>query len=267
MNPGGFYVETAMYLVAPYREPLNQMTDITNTILSSPGDNLSQTVTVPNLKLHYLDIPAAFTGGEILIKANNCLELRYFLSKSSSVLLNHREGIGGFFELMFLNDQHNYSRASAQQNQVGFSVGASLNITEDLTNLKSRFGAVTNNYLYFFCPFLKEGSENSTFEVQVILNKNPVELKDGAQLEDAIIKENTGGDSSSNSLVANRTIEQRVQDIIREVKGDGQAAGVRQRMEESPQKYFEVIQRNASVELWSKNGADVKKVLSIPQCF
>jgi hypothetical protein len=31
-------------------------------------------------------------------------------------------------------------------------------------------------------------------------------------------------------------------------------------MEESPSKYYEVIERNGSVDLWSEGGSDVKKV-------
>lgn len=254
-------MDTALYLISPYREPLNKMSDVSNTILSSPGDNLSSTITVSDHKLHYLDIPSSFTGGEVLIKLNNCLELRYFFSKTNDVLLNHRDGIGGFFELMFMNDQHDYSKEKAKQTHSILSNGATLNITEDLTDLRSRFPGQTNNYLYFFCPFIKEGVDSADFEIQIILNKNPVELKDAEQLEQELIAENTGETSTNNNtLVANRTLEQRIMDIIREVKGDGQAAGVRTRMEESPDKYFEVIERNGSVDLWTKGGSDVKKV-------
>jgi hypothetical protein len=138
-----------------------------------------------------------------------------------------------------------------------------LNITEDLINLQSRFGNTTNNYLYFFCPFIKVGAESAEFEVQVILNKNPTELKDKDDLENNIVKENEGESTEPSVNTGNQTPGQRMIDIIKQVKGDGVISGVRTRMEESPSKYYEVIQRDASVQLWDKESSDVKTVIQI----
>lgn len=249
-----------MYLIAPYREPLNKYKEPTGTILSSPGDNLSQNESIPELKLHYFDFPASFTGGEVIIQKNNCLELRYFFSKQNNVVLNWRDGIGGFYELMFLNNEHDYTKNKSKQDQSKLVEGSTLNITQDLIDLQSRFGNNTNNYLYFFCPFIKVGAESAQFEVQLILNKNPTELKNREELEEQIIRENEGGDTNITPISGNQTPEQKVIDIIKQVKGDGQIEGVKKRMEESPGKYYEVIQRDVLINVWQKDSADVKTV-------
>jgi hypothetical protein len=256
-------VDAALYLIAPYREPLNKYKEPSGTILSSPGENLSQTENIPELKLHYFDLPATFTGGEILIQKNNCLELRYFFSKQNNVVLNWRDGIGGFYELMFLNNEHDYTKSKSKQDQSKFVEGATLNITQDLIDIQSRFGNTTNNYLYFFCPFVKVGSDSAEFEVQVILNKNPTELKDKDELEDKIVRENEGDTTSAPPNQGNQTPEQKIIDIIKQVKGDGQVEGVKKRMQESPSKYYEVIQRDVSVDVWAKESSDVKTVSHI----
>lgn len=260
MNPGGLHVETALYLVAPYRNPLNRMKQPGGSILSSPSDQLSHTETIPELKLHYFAIPSGFTGGRVSLLKNPCSELRYFFSKTSDVVLNWRDGIGGFYELMFLNGQHNYTRQSAQQDQSGFAPGASFDITAELTDMRSLYGDQTTTYMYLFCPFIAADASSAEFELQVILDKQPVALKDKDKLELDQANDNLGPESPLPAAPVRVSLSQRVVDIIKQVKGEGNPDLVRKRMEESPSTYFEVIQRDLSVDLWSEDAADVKRV-------
>lgn len=258
VNPGGGYVETALYLISPYRNALNAMRAPGGVMLNSAGDQLSQEESVPALKLHYFGLPAGFTGGELQILANPCLELRVFFSKSSDVVLNWRDGIGGFFELLFLSGQHDYARSSAGQDQASFAPGASVNLTPALSDMRSRFGGQTTTFLYVFCPFLKADAASAEFRARLVLNKNPVELKDPALLEAAIVSDNEG--SAGDSAPVKATFQSRIENIVAQVRGEGSPALVRKRMEEAPAKYYEVVRRDASVDLWGADSADVKKV-------
>ena len=195
--------------------------------------------------------------------------MRYFMSKTSDVKINWREAIGGFYELMFLNDQNDYWKTKAKQNQSQFYNAATIPLTQDLTHLKSRFGDNTNNFIYFFCPFINPDAQSAEFEIQFILNKNPIELKNKDILDNEVYLYNTGQatpDSQNGSSTQNpfnsdvKSMSQKAVDIIKEVKGDENVEGVRKRMEEAPEKYFEVIQRDVKADLWNKKSADVKNV-------
>lgn len=256
-------METALYLVAPYRNNLNKMKPPTGSILSSPNDQLSHIETIPEIKLHHFALPGGFTGGKISILKNPCLELRYFFSKTNDVVLNWRDGIGGFFEIMFLNGQHNYTRNNAKQDQSRFTPGASFEITSELTDMRSLFGDQTTTYLYMFCPFLKADATSAEFELQVILDKQQVPLKDKNKLEMEMENINNNSSQISASNPVRVSLSQKVVNIIEQVKGDGNVDGVRKRMENSPQTYSEVIQRDVFVDLWHKNAAKVKTVENV----
>ena len=185
------------------------------------------------------------------------------MSKTNDIGLSLRDGIGGFYELMFYNDKHDYWKSKAKQNQSLFSKGASIKLTEGLTHLKTRFGDQTNNFIYFFCPFINTNAQSAEFEIQFILNKNPVTLEDKSTLDQEVFNNNSGQITSGTSSGSNdiSTILTRARDIITEVKGDGNISGIKKRMEESPGKYYEVLERNIKVDLWDQTSkTDVKKV-------
>jgi hypothetical protein len=227
-------------------------------MLSAPGDSLSETVTIPGLKLHSLEISQTFTGGTITIKKNNCLELRYFLSKTNDVVLSQRDGIGGFFEIRFQNEQHDYWKTKAKLDQSTVADGSIVDITKDLSHLRGRFGVETKNYLYLFCPFIKVGAEDADFELQIDLNKNPVELEDKSVLENEVFAINQGKEVSEEQSV--KSPQDKIKDIINEVKGDGVSLGVKERMENAVSKYYEVSLHEIDVSLGGENDNDVKKV-------
>ena len=218
-------------------------------MLSSPGDILTETVKVPEPKLHFLEIPAQFTGGTITFKKNPCIELRMFLSKSNAVMISQRSGIGGFFEIRFRNEQHDYWKTKAKMDQSTMTAGANVDITESLTHLKSRFGAETMNYLYFFCPFLKVGAEDFELELQVDLNKNPVELKDKEELDAQVMAINEGKEVPKKKEIL--PLQSRIEEIIMAVKGDGSAGGIKERLD-------------INISVHGEQTSDVKKV---EECF
>lgn len=224
-------------------------------MLVSPSETLSEAVEVPQLKLHSLEIPAKFTGGSVVITKNQCLELRYFFSKSGDVQLNWREGIGGFYELHFQNERHDYWKPKAKMDQGGLAPGALVDLAAALSHIRGRFGADTNTFLYFFCPFVKVGVEDTRFALQINLNSNPVELKAKAVLDDEAWAANHGQARSPGK----HSFADRARDIVAAVKGDGASAGVKARMEESAAKYFEVANQQITLGFEEK-AADVKRV-------
>lgn len=247
-----------MYLISPYRQPKNVIKEITSNVLTSPGDSLSSTIQISEPKLHYLEIPAQFTGGTITITKNPCIEMRYFLSKSRNVLVSQRNGIGGFFEIRFQNDEHDYLKTKAKMDQVMLSPGNTFDITSDLSSLKGRFGSETNNYLYFFCPFLKVEAEDYEFEIEVNLNKNPVELRSKQELDEVVLAINQGKEPPKEQKV--QSLDERIKEIVSEIKGDGNAKGINERMVNSPEKYYEVSLREITINVHGEQTSDVKKV-------
>ena len=245
-------------MIAPYREPKNEFLAPSNSIITSSEELLSKNINISQLKLHSIKIPADFTGGIVKIIKNNCLELRYFLSKSDDVMLTLRDGIGGFYEIGFKNEEHDYWKSKAKLDQSLVSNGSEVDITESLTHLRGRFGDQTDNNLYFFCPFVKVGAENTEFEIEINLNKNPVELDEKENLDNEVFGINSGAEEAPSNEVA--TMEDRVKDIIKEIKGDGSTEGIKTRMEEAPENYYEVSLREIDVFFDDRKSTDVKKV-------
>jgi hypothetical protein len=227
-------------------------------VLTAPGEVLTSNVQVTEPKLHYLELPGQFTGGTIIIKKNPCIELRYFFSKSSDVSITQRDGIGGFFEIRFQNDEHDYLKTKAKMDQNLMTPGASIDITSDLSNLRGRFGSETMNYLYFFCPFLKVEAEDFELEIQIDLNKNPVELKSKEELEEAALAVNQGKEIPKKQEVP--SLDSRIKEIVNEIKGDGSASGVKERMEGAVDRYYEVSLREINIDVYGEQGSDVQKV-------
>lgn len=217
-----------------------------------------ETVTVSQLKLHSFELPEDFTGGTVLFKKTNCLELRYFFSKTNDVMLSLREGIGGFYEIRFQNEKHDYWKSKATLDQKTVSLGSELDFTKSLTHFQGRFGKETKNYLYFFCPFIKVGVEETEFEIEIKMNKNPTELKEKSVLDQEVFDINSGKEVSSENK--STTLESKIEDILKEIKGDGTRDGIKTRMEESPQNYFEISFREINVSLDGEQSSDVKKV-------
>lgn len=226
-------------------------------MLTSPTETLVQTVEMGQLKLHALDLPAQFTGGTITIQKNDCIELRYFLSKSNDVLINLRDGIGGFYELTFQNNQHDYWKSKAKMDQNLLAQGAVVDLTEQLSHLRGRFGDNSRNYLYFFCPFIKVGVDEPGVTVDINLNKNPVELRPKEELNDEVWNMNHDLDPPKKPGV--RSLNDVMQNIIQEIKGDGTSSGVKTRLEESDSNYFEVSLKEIDL-IFQEDESDVKRV-------
>ena len=258
MNPAENYVEAALYLISPYREPKNEMKDPSSSLLNSPSDLLTETVSVPQLKLHYLEIPGQFTGGTVTFQKNPCLELRYFFSKSNNVVISKRDGIGGFYEIRFQDEKHDYLKNKAKMDQTSFGVGATIDITKELTDFKGRFDETSTNYMYFFCPFVQVGAEETDFEVLMNLNKNPVEVRPKEEIDREVDAINKGEEVVKAPNL--ESLEEKIRNILSEIKGDGATANVKKRMEEAPQNYFEISSREINVSVHGEQSTDVKIV-------
>lgn len=228
-----------------YKSKNNQYLNISSKIPSSPGDLIQDTISLTELKLHSLEIPIGITGGTFSIKKSNCLELKYFLSKSKDIGVNWRDGIGGFYEIKFMNEKNNYSEETLKKStpEIDFPI----DISNDLNFFRAKFGESTRNYLYFFCPFSNEDAVTQAFEYEVNLNKNPVVLPDKCELDPT-------------SCTTGKTSSQTLDEILTKVKGDKVIGGVQTRLNSSSSDYFEVTQKTVFTGFLNEENPKVQKV-------
>ena len=235
-------------LVTSYKQELNKGLHTSSAIVNSSDSVVEETKTVEKLKLHVVDLPAAFTGGSVEVTKLNCKELKMFMSKTNDIEINWRDGIGGFMDLQFLNHQNTYFNSSYDKS---LNANIPFDFTEDLTYLKSNFGASSRNYIYFYCPFINENNEDLSFEYKLNLNQNPVDLSNS----------NTSSNPDSpDSNVQYTTLSGKMEDIIKNVKGDGNVEKVKERMQTASNDYYEISQIIIETNLHKKETPKVQKI-------
>ena len=166
--------------MSPYRNSSNIWVDPSVNVLNFSDGVASSENIVPNLKLKGFRIAQGTTGGTIQILENNTEVLRYFLSATQDVQLNHRPAIGGFFDLQFLNNKHNFTVKTNEMSEDDLATGKTIDLTQEITDFKTLHGVSQDFYIYFFSPFVKVGSTNTNFKVKFDLNNN--------ELSDDIVK-------------------------------------------------------------------------------
>ena len=205
--------------------------------------------TVDKLKLHYTLLPKSYTGGAVKIIKNNCLELRMFFSKTNDISLLRRDAIGGFFDLTFLNEQHDYTDSKAFQDQTKFSVGSNIDFTQDLFNIRKLHGDTSIDYLVFFCPFLDPANQDLSFAFETTLVKTSSQIGTTPSVEQY-------------KLVSRIN---RITEIFEEVKGyDGVVSNVLTRIKESSQNYYEISERKVNSGFDLEDQPDVKQFTILP---
>lgn len=270
MNSCSNAVESVSYLVAPYRDVNNVLSNPGSSNLTFTNNQTEEEKTVSNLKLHNFKVIKGVTQGNVEFVENNCKMTRYFISQSNDVALIHRDAIGGFFELQFRNGNHDYTVETNNMTEADMATGKTVDLTQRINDFKTQFGADQDFYIYFFCPFIKENSESTDFKVK--FNLNSEELAEGAvttktqqELEDEMHETNTGleilrkSDSTSPDLT-----KERWDKILAEVKKSGSQSIIESLMASSPSNYYSVIERNLRLQIGNDDAPDVEKVKVLP---
>lgn len=180
----------------------------------------------------------------------SCLELRYFFSKTKDLIINWHESFGGMYSLGFMEGAHNYNAAKAEMSQKSLLNGDTIDITPELSQFRADAGAADTNYLYFFCPYADPDIKNLAFEYEIKLNKNVVTLPAAS-----------GGESGETAMVPQALNEyERIQQIIGELKKDGNASSIQDKVVDANIKYSEVMKLEIKTDFGEKDSPEIIKV-------
>jgi hypothetical protein len=253
--------------VSPYRNAANTWVEPSIETLTFTDGVASSEMTVPNLKLKGYRIAQGTTGGTIEFMENNTQVLRYFLSATQDVQLNHRPAIGGFYDLQFQNNQHNFTVKTNSMEEDSMAVGKKVDLTQDITDFKTLHGITQDFYIYFFSPFVKVDSNNTNFKVKFDLNNNEINdnviaVKTKEQLEDELQQINSGQEVTTTTVrTTPPTLKEKWDEILAEVKGTSSTPPA---IVGSAEKYYSVIRRTLNLKVGKDDAPNVEKVLLIP---
>lgn len=256
------------YLVSPYNNPKNVWVD-PGTDIPAFADNAIDAVSeLDNIKLHNYQISKDITGGTVLVQTNNCHITKYFLSSTNDVFLNWRPDIGGFFDLRFLNHEHTFSAQTHDSLPAETEPGKAIDLTQSILDFKTVFDVNNDFYLYFFCPFMKAGADDTKFAVKFDLNASPVDpskvvVKTKEQIQREMRLANSGRPVEATSTVPKAlpaTMKEKLDRIMTQIKGSSSMDGIASRIEQSPSEYYPVIQRDLSLKVGKADAPGVEKV-------
>ena len=222
--------------------------------------------TESEFRLIAYEIANGTTGGTVEIQENNCQVLRYFLSATNDVELNHRPAIGGFYDLQFQNNRHNFTIKTNSMSENDLEAGKTIDLTQDITDFKTLHDVNQKFYVYFFCPFLKVGSQTGQFKVKWGLNNNElnesqVNIKTKERLQNELVQINSGKEVTATSTPDTPpTLKEKWDAILAEVKSGNTSANRLSRMTESPDKYYSVIRRTINLKVGTSDAPNVEKV-------
>lgn len=254
--------------MAPYRDAKNTFSAANNStedIMVQPGE---KEFSIDNLKLTSYKIPQATTGGTIEIVENNCLVPRYFLSKSSNVVLNHRDAIGGFFDLTFMDKNHNFTAQKNAMSNSALNSGSTIDVTQEIRDFKVLADVQADFYIYFFCPFIKKESTSSIFKLKFNLNSDEygsnITTQTQDELENAVISANTGTTVNTSTSNEVKTLRVTWDDVLAQVKSSAQSGNTSTKMSDSVDGYYSIIERSLDVKVGTDDAPQVEMVTVLP---
>lgn len=256
------------YVVAPYRNAANTFVSPSVTNLTFTNGVSNNEITFDNFRLKGYKIAKGTTGGEVEFVTNDCQVLRYFLSATNDVQLNHRPAIGGFFDLHFQNHRHNFTDKTNGMAESTMQNSNKINLTQEITDFKTLHEVNDDFYLYFFCPFMKPTSDSSNLKVNLNLNNNAVDessvtIKTKDQLEDEMKQINSGKEVSSTPTPDTPpSLKEKFDAILAEIKQEGTGSNKTSTLTQSPDKYYSVIRRTLDLKVGKTDAPDVEKVLN-----